>query len=184
MAPQRRWRRVETKPNVKQQVTAVERAFKTHHTAWISGPAGSGRSTLAERVKKRLPRSSVVELLPITELDAAPTFLLMAATGLEEGLADLLADIGSPKERGGRLGDALREAGRVVVIRVPASWSHAMRARADDSGPHDDATGGERPYLEYLTVTATLVTPFGEPKRRGRTGVGQPRDVDTTHDGP
>ena len=52
------------------------------------------------------------------------------------------------------------------------------------SGPHDDATGGERPYLEYLTVTATLVTPFGEPKRRGRTGVGQPRDVDTTHDGP
>jgi tetratricopeptide (TPR) repeat protein len=120
----------------------------------VLGPSGSGRTTLARLLVERL------EAVPVTfpefdEPDAAIHALLQMAAALDdEARSGVLDDAELPRERAARLAARLAQAGRIVVMRLPAS----SNARWEDADP------GRQEHL--LRARQVLVGLLGAPSLR------------------
>ncbi len=120
-------------PDVAPLAGRVLEVARRGHFAYVEGAVGSGRNALLA-VLGREPDAVVVELLSLQETDAPAVALLEAASFLEpsdrprqtRGAETELHQVGKA------LAVGLREASKILVLRVPETWRAAEGAPSND----------------------------------------------------
>ncbi|MCB9730851.1 MAG: tetratricopeptide repeat protein [Deltaproteobacteria bacterium] len=106
------------------ETDAVLEELESTGRAWVIGDAGTGRRSLVEEVVRRTAGALLVEL-PELGPDASVHGLVQLAAGVDDAVmrAEVLRDARPMGERGAEVARHLSSAGRVVVLRLPRSWS-------------------------------------------------------------
>ncbi len=115
-------------PNTEALAERAAKAVMRGESVYVEGPVGAGRTSLVEALRCHAPdQAAVVELLPISEADAAGVALLEAASHLAEVDAPKW-ETGSERELhtlAQQIGDRLRDSGKFLILRIPDSWQEA-----------------------------------------------------------
>lgn len=91
---------------------------------FVTGPEGSGRSTLAPMLAGRLPEAGRVDLPALSEPDAASAMILAAGSRLNDAVDRLLDEAGRPLPS---LADRRRELSTIVISRQRVTHSPTSR---------------------------------------------------------
>lgn len=121
---------------LEEHAEAVLASLAQGRVAWVKGPAGSGRTTLAKRLVEMGARTQSVELQDLSEADAVIHGLFQAVAGIEDASVrrPLIRDHDDLERSAAEVADALSEHDRVLVVRVPSGW--CARRDATDETEH------------------------------------------------
>lgn len=107
-------------PQLNSVLSDVESRIRRGRDVWITGPAGSGRNTIAHDLAERFQDAITLQPPPVEDLDASAALLLGACAGVERaepnGASRNLYDAaGRPSAL---LRGALGERSRVLIVRL------------------------------------------------------------------
>ncbi len=136
-------------------------AVQSSGRVWVVGAAGTGRTTVAHRLAEVLEGAHLVSL-PDLGPEAPLHGLLQAVAPSDLSLRNDMLEEREPLQQRARVAaQALADAGRALVLRVPFSWDLDRDPRRDVRG--EDATGqlrqaARRSAIELLTGLMSVQT--------------------------
>lgn len=118
-------------PDVARHVDAIREGLAADEQLWVSGPGGSGRTTIVHDLLRAAPDAVLVDLPSLDDADAVAALSLLVLSGLPHDQRDELQR--APFRR---IVDAVASRHSLLIVRVPRSWSgsanhqpHHRRAR-------------------------------------------------------